>query len=127
MMDPLFEAMILFRQRKYERCAEICSEALERNPYDQVSDLRNFIKSKLQLQIIFWFQAFWCLKMRCFTEQVYVDDLEADEEGIAEMLDENSIAQVNLGFPMDSILLIAKVSPKLGCKTRNFTQNCSDC
>ena len=33
--------------------------------------------------------------MRCLTEQVYIDDLEADEEGIAEaLLDDNSIAQV---------------------------------
>lgn len=40
-------------------------------------------------------QAFWCLKMRCLTEQVYVDDLEADEEGIAEsLMDEHSIATV---------------------------------
>ncbi|CAG2166216.1 unnamed protein product [Oppiella nova] len=35
------------------------------------------------------------MKMRCLTEQVYVDDLEADEEGIAEsLMDDNSIAQV---------------------------------
>jgi tetratricopeptide repeat protein 8 len=40
-------------------------------------------------------KAFWCLKMRCITEQVYVDDLEADEEGIAEsLMDDNSIAQI---------------------------------
>ena len=32
--------------------------------------------------------------MRSFTEQVYVDEVEVDEEGIAEMLDENAVAQV---------------------------------
>lgn len=33
--------------------------------------------------------------MRCLTQQVYIDDLEADEEGIAELLmDENAVAQV---------------------------------
>jgi tetratricopeptide repeat protein 8 len=33
--------------------------------------------------------------MRCITEQVYVDDLEADEEGIAEsLMDDNAIAQI---------------------------------
>ncbi|KAG1674550.1 Tetratricopeptide repeat protein 8 [Nymphon striatum] len=38
--------------------------------------------------------AAWTLKMRALTEQVYVDDLEADEEGIAEMfMDDNAIAQ----------------------------------
>ncbi|KAI1295370.1 Tetratricopeptide repeat protein 8 [Halotydeus destructor] len=33
--------------------------------------------------------------MRCLTQQVYVDDIEADEEGIAEMLmNEDAVAQV---------------------------------
>lgn len=34
------------------------------------------------------------LKMRALTEQVYVDEVEMDDMGIAEMLDENSIAQI---------------------------------
>ncbi|XP_067141964.1 tetratricopeptide repeat protein 8 [Centruroides vittatus] len=73
-MDPLFKAISLFRRRKFEECVEICSELLEKNPYDQ---------------------AIWCLKLRALTEQVYIDDLEADEEGIAEaLLDDNAIAQV---------------------------------
>ncbi len=33
--------------------------------------------------------------MRALTEQVYVDEVENDEEGIAEMLDDNSTAQVS--------------------------------
>lgn len=33
--------------------------------------------------------------MRALTQQVYVDDLETDEEGIADIImDENSIAQM---------------------------------
>lgn len=32
--------------------------------------------------------------MRALTEQVYVDEVEIDEEGIAEMLDDNATAQV---------------------------------
>ena len=32
--------------------------------------------------------------MRALTEQVYVDEIEIDEDGIAEMLDENSLAQI---------------------------------
>lgn len=32
--------------------------------------------------------------MRALTEQVYVDEVEVDEEGIAEMLDDNAVAQV---------------------------------
>lgn len=34
--------------------------------------------------------------MRCLTEQIYVDDLEADEDSIAEsVMDENSISQIS--------------------------------
>lgn len=40
-------------------------------------------------------QAAWSLKTRALTEMVYVDEIEMDQEGIAEMmLDENAIAQV---------------------------------
>ena len=45
--------------------------------------------------ILIPFQAAWTLKTRALTEQVYVDEVEVDEEGIAEMLmDDNAIAQV---------------------------------
>lgn len=40
-------------------------------------------------------QAVWTLKMQSLTAQVMVDDIEADEEGIAdELLDSETIAQV---------------------------------
>jgi tetratricopeptide repeat protein 8 len=40
-------------------------------------------------------QAAWSLKMRSLTEQVYVDEVDNDEEGIAEMLlDENTVANI---------------------------------
>lgn len=40
-------------------------------------------------------QAAWSLKTRALTEMVYIDEVEVDQEGIAEMmLDESSIAQV---------------------------------
>lgn len=40
-------------------------------------------------------QAAWSLKTRALTEMVYIDEVDVDQEGIAEMmLDENSIAQV---------------------------------
>ena len=73
-MDPLFEALSLFRRRRYEASCEICTQQLKKNPYDQ---------------------AFWTLKMRCLTQQVYVDDLESEEDGIAEMLlNEDAINQL---------------------------------
>lgn len=37
-LDPFFEALSLYQRRNYERCAEICTELLEKDPYDQVSD-----------------------------------------------------------------------------------------
>lgn len=40
-------------------------------------------------------QAAWNLKTRALTEMVYVDEIDMDQEGIAEIiLDENAIAQV---------------------------------
>lgn len=73
-MDPLFMATSLFRRRKFEDCVNLCTELLQKNPYDQAA---------------------WSLKTRALTEQVYVDEVEVDEEGIAEMLmDDNAIATV---------------------------------
>ncbi|KAF6028481.1 TTC8 [Bugula neritina] len=73
-MDPLFLAYSLFRRRRLQECVDICSELLSKNPLDQ---------------------AVWSLKMRALTEQVYVDEIENDEEGIAELLmDDNAIANV---------------------------------
>lgn len=47
------------------------------------------------LYFIHAFQAAWILKARALTEMVYVDEIDVDQEGIAEMmLDENAIAQV---------------------------------
>lgn len=41
-------------------------------------------------------QAAWTLKTRALTEQVYVDEVEVDEEGMAEMLmDDNAIATIS--------------------------------
>lgn len=41
----------------------------------------------------------WNLKTRALTEQIYIDEVDVDEEGIAEMLmDDTSIAQVSRKF-----------------------------
>eukprot|EP00118_Oscarella_pearsei_P004796 m.20994 g.20994 ORF g.20994 m.20994 type:complete len:171 (+) comp28118_c0_seq8:455-967(+) len=73
-MDPLFSAHCAFRQRDFDLCISICSDLLFKNPYDQAA---------------------WFLKTRALTEQVYVDEVDVDEEGLAEtLLDENSLAQV---------------------------------
>uniref|UniRef100_A0A667XY30 Tetratricopeptide repeat domain 8 n=1 Tax=Myripristis murdjan TaxID=586833 RepID=A0A667XY30_9TELE len=73
-MDPLFLAWSYFRRRKFQQCSDICSKILADSPYDQAA---------------------WSLKTRALTEMVYIDEVEVDQEGIAEMmLDESSIAQV---------------------------------
>ncbi|KAK3537770.1 hypothetical protein QTP70_017844 [Hemibagrus guttatus] len=73
-MDPLFLAWSYFRRRKYQKCSDLCTKVLEENPYDQAA---------------------WSLKTRALTEMVYIDEVDVDQEGIAEiMLDESAIAQV---------------------------------
>uniref|UniRef100_A0A665WHD0 Uncharacterized protein n=1 Tax=Echeneis naucrates TaxID=173247 RepID=A0A665WHD0_ECHNA len=73
-MDPLFLAWSYFRRRKLQQCSDICAKILQDNPYDQAA---------------------WSLKTRALTEMVYIDEVEVDQEGIAEMmLDESTIAQV---------------------------------
>ncbi|XP_070159705.1 tetratricopeptide repeat protein 8 [Polyergus mexicanus] len=64
----LFTALSLFSRQKYEACAAICTDLLRKNPLDQ---------------------AVWVLKMRALTLQIYVDDIEGEEEGIAETLLDN--------------------------------------
>ncbi|XP_018085896.1 tetratricopeptide repeat protein 8 isoform X2 [Xenopus laevis] len=72
--EPLLQAWSYFRRRKFELCCQTCTRILEQEPYDQVA---------------------WSLKTRALTEMVYVDEIDVDQEGIAEMmLDENAIAQV---------------------------------
>ncbi|XP_012940531.1 tetratricopeptide repeat protein 8 [Aplysia californica] len=74
-MDPLYLAYSYFRRRKYKECVEITTKILEKNPYDQAA---------------------WHLKTRSLTAQVYVDEVDVDEEGIAEILmDDNVIANVS--------------------------------
>ena len=36
-LDPLFMASKLFRHRRFEDCVKLCTEVLQKNPYDQVS------------------------------------------------------------------------------------------
>ncbi len=36
-MDLLFQAISLFRRRQFEKCVEITSRLLEKNPNDQVN------------------------------------------------------------------------------------------
>ena len=48
-MDPLFMACSLFRRRKFDECVKICSQMLEKNPYDQVTKNRFYLFYKIEL------------------------------------------------------------------------------
>nr|XP_006122395.1 tetratricopeptide repeat protein 8 isoform X1 [Pelodiscus sinensis] len=83
-MEPLLQAWSCFRRRKFQLCPDLCSQLLEKSPGHQEPDSEFTVS-----------QAAWILKTRALTEMVYVDEIDVDQEGIAEMmLDENAIAQV---------------------------------
>ncbi|VDM13619.1 unnamed protein product, partial [Wuchereria bancrofti] len=71
-LDFRLKALLYFKHNNIEKAIEICNDILEKNPYDQAA---------------------WNLKMSCLTEQFYVDELENDERGIAEIfLDDTVLA-----------------------------------
>jgi tetratricopeptide repeat protein 8 len=73
-VDPLWLAMSKLRRGKLEECINICNDILAANPGDQAA---------------------WLTKCRAVVKQNYIDDIEMDEEGVAEVLmDENAMAAV---------------------------------
>lgn len=70
-MEPLYAALSYFRRRNYDKCIEICTEILEKQPLDQAT---------------------WCLKMRALTQKVYIDDIETEELVMGDLLDDDTIA-----------------------------------
>ncbi|VDK68413.1 unnamed protein product [Onchocerca ochengi] len=71
-LDPFLQALLHFKHNDIEKAIKICSEILEKNPFDQAA---------------------WSLKLSCLTEEFYVDELENDERGIAEIfLDDTVLA-----------------------------------
>ncbi|GJQ87316.1 hypothetical protein Trydic_g17364 [Trypoxylus dichotomus] len=70
-MDALYKAVSQFRRRNYDKCIEICTDILDKQPLDQAA---------------------WCLKMRALTQRVYVDDIETEDLLDIDMMDENAVA-----------------------------------
>jgi tetratricopeptide repeat protein 8 len=69
-LDPLWLAMSLLRRGKLDECIAQCDGILSLQPSDQAA---------------------WVTKCRAVIKQNYIDDIELDEEGVAEMLlDENA-------------------------------------
>lgn len=57
-MDSFFEAVSLYRRRKYDLCIDVCNSLLQNNPT---------------------LVGPWELKMNAMTQRVYIDDIEADD------------------------------------------------
>ena len=73
-MNPLWLAMSKLRRGKLDECISICDDLLSQNAADQAA---------------------WLLKCKAVINQNFIDDIELDEEGLAEMLlDENAVASM---------------------------------
>ena len=62
-LDPFYLALLYFKINRIEDAHRECAKLLERNPLDQAA---------------------WSLKLACFAEEVFVDELENDEAGLAD-------------------------------------------
>lgn len=70
-MDPFFLAQSKYNRQKWDECIDICTTLLDKNAKDEAA---------------------WLLKCRALTKKSYIDDLEIDEEGVADILmDDNAI------------------------------------
>ncbi|CAG9835183.1 unnamed protein product [Diabrotica balteata] len=67
----MYLALSLFRRRRYDKCIDVCSSILDKQPLDQAA---------------------WCLKMRALTQRVYVDDLESEDFPEEDFLDDSVLA-----------------------------------
>ncbi|KAK6640285.1 hypothetical protein RUM44_011971 [Polyplax serrata] len=105
-MDPLYKALSYYKRKTYDKCVEKCTEILKKNPYDQVSELIMWKDARRKRQVRLptlpdyplsrarFLQAAWILKMRALTQSVYVDDIENEEDTMAdEFLDDNIISE----------------------------------
>ena len=71
--DRVFFAQSKLRRRRYAECIAICTQLLEKNPYDQ---------------------SVWYMKCQAITANSWVDDTEMEEQGIAEaLMDSNAMAE----------------------------------
>ncbi|XP_017784582.1 PREDICTED: tetratricopeptide repeat protein 8 [Nicrophorus vespilloides] len=70
-MDPMVAALSNFRRKKYDKCVEICTQLLVKQPLDQAA---------------------WYLKMRAMTKRVHVDDIDGEDAMTEDLFDENAVA-----------------------------------
>eukprot|EP01138_Halocafeteria_seosinensis_P000719 gb/GECG01000736.1/.p1 GENE.gb/GECG01000736.1/~~gb/GECG01000736.1/.p1 ORF type:complete len:522 (+),score=58.36 gb/GECG01000736.1/:1-1566(+) len=72
-LDPFYYALHLYHARELDACLTICTDLLEKNPYDKAA---------------------WTLKCKTLTSKTWIDDTEYEDEGAGDLLlDENAVAQ----------------------------------
>ena len=73
-MDPLWLAASKLRRDRLDECIALCDELLLRNPGDQAA---------------------WFIKCKAVLKKNFIDDIELDEESMAEaLLDDNAVASM---------------------------------
>ncbi|KAK5645469.1 hypothetical protein RI129_006769 [Pyrocoelia pectoralis] len=70
-MEPLYFALSCYRRRNFDKCVQVCTDILEKQPLDQAA---------------------WCLKMRALTKRIYIDDIESEEIVVGDALDDDTVA-----------------------------------
>ena len=66
------------------------------------------------------FQAAWALKAKALTEQVYIDEVENEEQGIADLLmDDSSVAKVSSKLSFSLVISAASIL-NVVCLTLTF-------
>lgn len=72
-LNQAFLAMSRFRRRKFDSCIDLCTQELAANPRDE---------------------AMWVLKIRALTQNAYIDDMDLEEEGVADLiLDDSAVSK----------------------------------
>ena len=86
-LNPAFLALSRLRRRRFDDSISLCTEQLAQNPLDK---------------------AMWFIKLRALTGKAFVDDMDMEEEGVAEILmDDNAMSKAprpgtSLRRPMSS-------------------------
>lgn len=70
-MEPLYLALSFYRRRNFDKCVEVCTDILDKQPLDPAA---------------------FCLKMRAMTGRVYVGDIETEEFPETDFLDDHALA-----------------------------------
>lgn len=74
MMDSLWLAQSKLRRRRFDECIDICTEILNKNPYDKAA---------------------WFIKTRAITEKDFIDDCDMEEETLGDlMMNEENMASL---------------------------------